>query len=89
LVWAPDPDNVLGKVILYYTLFDAGGNMLKEDGELIDDNGSYSIDNIISNPNVKSIYFRLLTGNTTSTLVNGKKLLFSIESYDHHRYEIN
>jgi hypothetical protein len=88
LSWTPDQNNAVGYVILYYYLFDEDGDMIDTDGELLDDDGSFSIDNIISNTDVKSIYFQIITGNTTSTTVNNKKLLFIIESIDHHRYNI-
>lgn len=89
LSWTPDPNNVSGHVLLYYFLFDANGVMIADDGKLLKDNGSYSIDNLLTNSAVASIYFQLITGNTISTTVNGEKLLFYIESADQHKYTVN
>lgn len=89
LNWTPDSNNSVGYVIIYYYLFDSNNEMLENDAELVVDDGSFSIDNIISDNNVSTIYFQVIRGNTTSTTVNGEKLLFIIESIDHHRYQIN
>lgn len=90
ITWISDPNNSTGKVILYYQLFDGSGGIITSDATMIDDNaGSFCIDNIISGSNTKSIIFSLITGNTLSCIINTKKLLFYINTRDHHEYFIN
>ena len=89
LTWTPDNNNVSGKIILFYHLYsDDGKTELDVDAELLDDDGSFSLDNIISNTNIKKIGFTLISGNTVSTTCNGKKILFHIDTRDHHNYMI-
>lgn len=88
LTWNADPNNTTDNVILYYYLFDGNGDIIDVDGDMLSDDGSYSLDGILSNPDAKRIYFQLISGNTVSTQVNGKKLLFYIQSVDHHKYDI-
>jgi hypothetical protein len=94
LTWEPDKASTTGKVALYYELYDSNiigdqNGKYKTDIILLDDTGRYSLDEIINDGRCQKIYFRLVTGNTTSlTLDNKQKILFHISSYDHHEYLI-
>ena len=89
LRWTPDGANSTGKVILQYFLYSDDENALIEvDGRLLDDNGSYNIDDIIAPTSVQKIFFKLISGNTVSANVNGKKLVFYITTMDQHEYFI-
>ncbi len=94
LTWSADPNNLSGKVALHYTTYNNNAigseeGVIKRDILLLNDNGSFNLDDIISNTAVKKIYFRLVTGNTASVKFAGEKLLFHISSFDHHEYTIN
>lgn len=91
LHWTPDANSTTGKIALDYTLYDndevgSESGMYKRDILILDDNGTFSLDEILADNNCKKIYFTMVTGNTVSRIINGKKLLFSIASYDHHEY---
>lgn len=90
ITWEPDLANVSGKIILFYHLYDANDNIIDTDGQMLSEaDGSFTLDPIISDANIKKIQYSLISGNTVSTMVNGKKLLFYINTRDHHEYYIN
>lgn len=94
LGWEPDEANTTGKVALYYELYESNvigdqNGKYKTDIILLDNNGRFTLDELINDGRCKKIYFRLVTGNTTSLNLDEKqKILFHISSYDHHEYLI-
>ena len=92
LTWTRDPNSKTGKVVLYYELYDNAElgqkGMYNNNIVLLDDNGSYNLDPIISNVKAKKIYFKMVSGNVVSFLINGEKYLFGIDTRDHHEYNI-
>lgn len=88
--WSPDNASTTGKIVLYYKTYNVDGVLLETTGLIINDaSGSYNIDSILANTEVKKIAFTLVSGNAISTMVNGKKLLFQISTRDQHEYLIN
>ena len=93
LTWEVDPDNPANKIALAYSLYSTSGlnDMTGEVDRgvlLIDNNGSFNIDALLLNTEVKKIYFRLVSGNAIAVDVDGQKVLFTIKTYDHHIYMI-
>lgn len=92
LKWESDINSTTQKVVLYYQTYsnDEPGNetgVISKGIELLNDNGSYNIDHLVSNSNVKKIYLKLISGNAFAfTTSNNKKLLFYISTHDHHEY---
>lgn len=92
LRWTPDVNNKNQRVALFYDLYDNAeighDGLYKRDILILDDNGEYNIDHILADKKCKKIYFRMISGNTTSAIINGEKLLFHISSHDHHEYMV-
>lgn len=89
LNWIPDSNNPSGKISLLYHLYDNEDNIYKSDAILLEDDGNFSIDEIIEDLNCHKIYFQVISGNTVSVNFQEEKLLFHISTYDHHEYLIN
>jgi len=90
ITWASDASNLSGKIILFYQLYDASNVLFDSDAKLLNDSdGSYNLDGTLANTSIARIQFSLISGNTVSTMVNGKKLLFYINTRDHHEYSVN
>lgn len=92
LEWTPDPDNPSNKLGLYYNLYDSTSfSTAAYDGDvlIIDDDGSYNFDHLISDSKCKRISLSLVNGNTASFTVKGEKYLFDISTYDNHNYLID
>ncbi|KAB2813973.1 hypothetical protein [Phaeocystidibacter luteus] len=96
LMWTPDPNNTSEKVALHYELFDYSQEDEERFGDLpfekrvivLEDDGSFSIDDLISTPDCQMIFFEFISGNTFAKDVQGEKLLISIVSFDSHEYNI-
>jgi hypothetical protein len=93
LTWTKDPNSATGKVVLYYELYDnsefgSSKGMYYNNIVLLDDNGSYNLDPLISDQKAKKIYFKMVSGNAVSFVINGEKYLFVIDTRDHHEYDI-
>lgn len=94
LKWTPDPNNTYGKVLMICRLFNTSGFGEPNNGStaskyyLLDDDGEYSLDNILADPSAKRINFMLVTGNAVAFESNGVKTVFDIRCTDSHEYEI-
>ncbi len=91
LTWTPDPLNKTGKVALYYHLCtgDNGDTWFANNVLLLDDNGSFSLDDVLSDTKTTKINFMLITGNVVSFITkDNKKLICFIRSCDSHEYFI-
>jgi hypothetical protein len=97
LEWTPDANSTTGKLVLYYTLYKEGTTaayddavIYKQEAVLLDDNGQYSLDNILADTAITKINFILTTGNAVAFQTkDGKKLTFDIKSCDSHEYNMN
>lgn len=88
LSWTADANNEAEYVALVYYLYDSNGQLFDGDMVLIEDDGEFNMDSILSDLNISTIYFKLITGNTLAETFNDKKILFHISSIDHHEYYI-
>jgi hypothetical protein len=93
LSWNVDQNNLSQKVILHYSLYNnqdfiSNQGLIDSDFKLLEDNGSFNIDNLISNNQVKRIAFKLVRGNGFSADIEGIKTFINIRSVDHHEYTI-
>lgn len=93
LSWNADINNPCQKVILYYSLYSnhdfiSNQGLIGTDFKLLEDNGSFNLDNLISNNQVKRIAFKLVRGNGFSVDIEGTKTFINIRSVDHHEYNI-
>lgn len=90
LSWTPDNSaDAQGYVILLYRLYNGDSEIIETDAIALEDNGSYNIDALLSNTVVTRIGFELISGNAVAAMINDKKLLFYINTRDHHMYRIN
>ena len=62
--------------------------MLKTDFLILDDNGTFNIDQLISNEEIQRISFSLVRGNGFSSLIDGEKTIITIRCVDSHEYLI-
>jgi hypothetical protein len=95
LVWEKDIANTTGKVVLSYkcysneTLGEIVGQ-LSTGVIVLDDNGSYNIDHLLSNKEIKRVELELGRGNGTSFDDSEKgNTFFNIKSSDFHEYIVN
>lgn len=94
LSWEADQNNPANKISLVYSLYNSAdigdiSGEIKRGVLVIDNNGSYSIDHLLSDLAVKKIYFRLVSGNALAAEIDGNKILFSIKTYDQHIYIVD
>lgn len=92
IAWNTDNQNPSGQVVLSYKCFDNDNlssidGIVSEDILVLDDNGNYNIDGIISNPEIKRIELELGRGNgfSINDAENGNTF-FNIKSSDFHTY---
>lgn len=93
LNWNVDQQNPMNKVAISYELYDSDdlfGNAAPYEKNiiLVNNSGSYNMDNLISNPQCKRINFMIVSGNAFSFTINQEKYLFDLFSADHHEYLI-
>lgn len=93
ITWEVDQNYPANKIALAYSLHrTADLNNLTDEIDrgvlLIDNNGSFSIDQLLTNTEAHKVYFRLVSGNAVGVEINGEKVLFAIKTYDHHVYAI-
>ena len=94
LKWTPDPSSPFKKICLYYVPYDnpefGGTNSTPVTAKrvFIDDDGEFSLDEILSNTNIKRINFMLISGNAVAFTSQGVKTVFDIRTSDSHEYVI-
>jgi hypothetical protein len=91
--WNADAKNTSQKILLSYTLYDNaeymnGASVIKTQSEIVDDDGEFSLDNILADAKVKRIAFKLVRGNAISFMDEDDKMLFHISCVDHHEYVV-
>jgi hypothetical protein len=89
--WNKDAQNTSGKVLLYYSTYNNEEYMSNE-GQIdrnfvvLDDNGTWNLDQLISNSTVRRIKLQFVRGNAVSLMSGDEKVLFHMSSVDHHEY---
>lgn len=91
LTWTVDPDDQIQTVVLYYTLFDnedfgSVSGEYESDVLVLDNKGSFNLDQVIDEDISKRISFMVVNGNTFSFETGGHKYLFNMGAVDHHEY---
>ena len=95
MTWNADPNNAIG-ILLQYKLYSSSdltnpASLMQINYINVPDNGSYNIDNLLSDPNVKAIDIGLYRGNAVefTSSSTGKNFVIDIISTDFHIYFIN
>lgn len=89
--WNSDANNTAGKILIEYSLFDndevgSAVGQLERDFLIVDDNGSYNIDHLFSDAQIRRVVIRFIRGNGFSIPINNEKTLITVRSVDHHEY---
>jgi hypothetical protein len=86
--WTPDKDDPCGKIFLRYMQYDQGGKIFGSGVKILENNGSYKLDEVLSDPALKRIDLDLISGNWIAANLMGRKLVFSFETVNYHEYKV-
>jgi hypothetical protein len=87
LSWIPDVNNLSKKIALFMRGSNEKG-FVDSELKFIDDDGSYNIDEFLSNKEITALDFNVIRGTGFSLVINGQKTRFSIKSEDVHSYKV-
>jgi hypothetical protein len=86
--WTPDKDDPCGKIFLRYMQYDQAGKIIGSGVKILDNNGSYKLDEELKDAAIKRIDLDLISGNWIAANLMGRKLVFAFETVNFHEYEI-
>ncbi len=90
ITWNVDNNWGSNKIALEYYLHESEEGFAYDRGVLVIDNdGSYNIDHLLTDTKCKFVKLIMVSGNTASFIMGGKKHLFDITNYDLHSYYVN